>query len=224
MALDTSIPLQAKAPEFNPLQQALQVAQFRMINAQGNALQQQIGANQAVSQSIQRHTDAQGNTDWSGVKGDLASNPAGAYNLPQLTKSLIENQQAQTTLTNTQLEQSIKVQSGLRQGLGSLLTKPDLSPQDVMNFGVTQLQAGAITPQVYQAELASMPQDPQQLRGWVQQHYMSALNGETQLNAMMPKYAQVNTGPATVAVNQNPLAAGGGVGTVGYTVQNGLSP
>jgi hypothetical protein len=40
----------------------------------------------------------------------------------------------------------------------------------------------------------------------------------------MPQYAAVNTGPATVAVNQNPYAASGGVGTVGYTVQNGLSP
>ncbi|MBU9196024.1 hypothetical protein KTD33_15975 [Burkholderia gladioli] len=224
MALDTSIPLQAKAPTSNPLQTALQVAQFRMANAQGNALQQQIGANQAVSQAIQAHTDAQGATDWNAVKGDLAANPAGAYNLPALTKSLIDNQQAQTTLQTGQLEQSIKAQSGLRQGLGSLLAKPDLSPNDVINFAGTQLQAGAITPQVYQAELQSMPQDPQALRGWVQQHYMSALNGETQLNAMMPKYAQINTGPATVAVNQNPLAAGGGVGTVGYTVQNGLSP
>lgn len=64
MALDTSIPLQTKAPANNPLQTALQVAQFRMANAQGNALQQQIGANQAVSQAIQAHTDAQGATDW----------------------------------------------------------------------------------------------------------------------------------------------------------------
>jgi hypothetical protein len=132
--------------------------------------------------------------------------------------------QQQQTLQTGQLDQSIKAQSGLRQGLGSLLTKPDLSAQDVQGFATTQLQAGAITPQVYQAEMQSMPQDPQGLRGWVQQHYMSALSGETQLHAMLPQYAQVNTGPATVAVNQNPLAAGGGVGTVGYTVQNGLSP
>ncbi|MDN7489513.1 hypothetical protein QZM35_17535 [Burkholderia sp. AU45274] len=149
---------------------------------------------------------------------------AGAYNLPQINNSILDAQQKQATLTGTNLDQAMKTQSALRQGLGSLLTKPDLSPQDVMNFGVTQLQAGAITPQVFQAEMQSMPSDPQALRGWLQQHYMSALSGETQLNAMMPKYAQVNTGPATVAVNQNPLAAGGGVGTVGYTVQNGLSP
>lgn len=223
MPLDPSIPLQVKTSEFNPLQQALQVAQFRAINASGQAQQQQLAANQAASEAFKQSTDANGNTDYNKFRSIMASG-AGAYNLPQINNSILDAQQKQATLTGTNLDQAMKTQSALRQGLGSLLTKPDLSPQDVMNFGATQLQAGAITPQVFQAEMQSMPQDPQALRGWLQQHYMSALSGETQLNAMMPKYAQVNTGPATVAVNQNPLAAGGGVGTVGYTVQNGLSP
>lgn len=223
MPLDPSIPLQVKTSEFNPLQQALQVAQFRAINASGQAQQQQLAANQAASEAFKQSTDANGNTDYNKFRSIMASG-AGAYNLPQINNSILDAQQKQATLTGTNLDQAMKTQSALRQGLGSLLTKPDLSPQDVMNFGATQLQAGAITPQVFQAEMQSMPQDPQALRGWLQQHYMSALSGETQLNAMMPKYAQINTGPATVAVNQNPLAAGGGVGTVGYTVQNGLSP
>lgn len=223
MPLDPSIPLQVKTSEFNPLQQALQVAQFRYMNANGQAMQQQLDANRAASEAFKLSTGADGNTDYNKFRSIMASG-AGAYNLPQINNSILDAQQKQATLTGTNLDQAMKTQSALRQGLGSLLTKPDLSPQDVMNFGVTQLQAGSITPQVFQAEMQSMPSDPQALRGWLQQHYMSALSGETQLNAMMPKYAQVNTGPATVAVNQNPLAAGGGVGTVGYTVQNGLSP
>ncbi|WP_155774347.1 hypothetical protein [Burkholderia pseudomultivorans] len=225
MPLDTSIPLQAKTPEFNPLQQALQVAQFRYMNANGQALQQQLDANRAVSAAYQQATDPNtGKVDNNKLMGIISQDPRAAYNMSQIAQGINTQQQQQINIDTAKLEQSIKAQSGLRQGLGSLLTKPDLSPQDVMNFGVTQLQAGAITPQVFQAEMQSMPTDPQALRGWLQQHYMSALSGETQLNAMMPKYAQVNTGPATVAVNQNPLAAGGGVGTVGYTVQNGLSP
>jgi len=51
MPLDTSIPLQTKAPEFNPLQQALQVAQYRAYNANGLAAQQQLAANRATSQA-----------------------------------------------------------------------------------------------------------------------------------------------------------------------------
>ncbi|MDN7894473.1 hypothetical protein QZM93_38390 [Burkholderia cepacia] len=225
MPLDTSIPLQVKTPEFNPLQQALQVAQFRYMNANGQALQQQLDANRAVSAAYQQATDPNtGKVDNNKLMGIISQDPRAAYNMSQIAQGINTQQKQQIDIDTSKLDQAIKAQSGLRQGLGSLLTKPDLSPQDVMGFATTQLQAGSITPQVFQAEMQSMPSDPQALRGWLQQHYMSALSGETQLNAMMPKYAQVNTGPATVAVNQNPLAAGGGVGTVGYTVQNGLSP
>jgi hypothetical protein len=225
MPIDPTIALNANAPKpINPLQQALSVAQFRALNASGLAQQQQLDANRATSAAYQQATDpTTGQVDNNKLVGILSQDPAAAYNLPQVIQGINTQKQQQQTLQTGALDQSIKAQSSLRQGLGSLLSKQDLSPQDVQGFATTQLQAGAITPQVYQAEMQSMPQDPQQLRQWVSQHYMSALSGETQLHAMLPQYAQINTGPATVAVNQNPLALSGGVGTVGYTVQNGLS-
>jgi hypothetical protein len=225
MPIDPSIALNANRPApANPLQQALSIAQFRALNASGLAQQQQLAANRATSAAYQQATDpTTGQVDNNKLVGILSQNPDAAYNLPQVIQGIGAQKQQQQTLQTGALDQSIKAQSGLRQGLGSLLTKQDLSPQDVQNFATTQLQAGSITHQVYQAEMQSMPQDPQQLRQWVSQHYMSALSGETQLHAMLPQYAQINTGPATVAVNQNPLALSGGVGTVGYTVQNGLS-
>lgn len=225
MPIDPSIALNANRPApANPLQQALSIAQFRALNASGLAQQQQLAANRATSAAYQQATDpTTGQVDNNKLVGILSQNPDAAYNLPQVIQGIGAQKQQQQTLQTGALDQSIKAQSGLRQGLGSLLTKQDLSPQDVQNFATTQLQAGTITPQVYQAEMQSMPQDPGQLRQWVSQHYMSALSGETQLHAMLPQYAQINTGPATVAVNQNPLAVSGGVGTVGYTVQNGLS-
>jgi hypothetical protein len=226
MPIDPSIALNSNRPApANPLQQALSIAQYRALNANGLAAQQQLAANRATSAAYQQATDpTTGQVDNNKLVGILSQNQDAAYNLPNVIQGINTQKQQQQTLQTGQLDQSIKAQTGLRQGLGSLLTKPDLSPQDVQGFATTQLQAGSITPQVYQAEMQSMPQDPQQLRQWVSQHYMSALSGETQLHAMLPQYAQINTGPATVAVNQNPMAAGGGVGTVGYTVQNGLSP
>lgn len=230
MPIDPSIALNANAPKpTNPLQTALSVAQYRMANAQGNALQQQIGANQAVSKAIQANTDASGNTDWNAVKGSLASDPSGAYGLPALVSSLTANQKAGVDLQSAQIDQAQKAQTNLRQGLGSLLVKPDLSPTDVQGFAKTQLQSGAITPQIYQAEMQSMPQDPSQLRPWLAQHFQSVLSAEQQMANMKPQYSTINTGPANVAVNQNPYAIGPngqplGVGSVGYTVQNGLSP
>jgi hypothetical protein len=229
MALDTSIALNANAPQpTNPLQTALQVAQFRAYNANGLAAQQQLDANNAASRAFQQSTDENGNTDYNKFRSIMAQG-AGAYNLPQINKGILEQQQAQATLDGTRLEQAQKAQGALRTGMGSLLTKPDLSPADVQQFTNTMVKAGAIPQQVADAELQNVPQEPVQLRAWVAQHYQSALSGEAQLANMKPQFAQVNTGPATVAVNQNPNAIGAngqpmGVGSVGYTVNNGLSP
>lgn len=231
MPIDPSIALNANAPKpINPLQQALSVAQYRALNASGLAQQQQLDANRATSAAYQQATDpTTGQVDNNKLVGILSHNPDAAYNLPQVIQGINTQKQQQQTLQTGQIDQSLKAQTALRSGLGSLLTKPDLSPQDVSNFATTQLQAGAITPQVYQAELQSMPQDPAQLRPWLAQHFNSALSSETQLSNMKPQFASINSGPATVAVNQNPNAIGAngqpmGVGSVGYTVQNGLSP
>jgi hypothetical protein len=231
MPIDPSIALNANAPKpINPLQQALSVAQFRALNASGLAQQQQLDANRATSAAYQQATDpTTGQVDNNKLVGILSQDPAAAYNLPQVIQGINTQKQQQQTLQTGQIDQSLKAQTALRQGLGSLLTKADLSPQDVQGFATTQLQSGAITPQIYRAEMQSMPQDPTQLRPWLAQHFQSVLSAEQQMANMKPQYSTINTGPANIAVNQNPYAVGPngqqiGVGTVGYTVQNGLSP
>jgi hypothetical protein len=231
MPIDPSIALNANAPKpMNPLQDALQVAQFRALNASGLAQQQLLAANRATSAAYQQATDpTTGQVDNNKLVGILSQNPDAAYNLPQVIQGINTQKQQQQTLQTGQIDQSLKAQTALRQGLGSLLTKPDLSSGDVQGFAQTQLQSGAITPQIYQAEMQSMPQDPAQLRPWLAQHFQSVLSAEQQMANMKPQYSTINTGPSNVAVNQNPYAIGPngqpiGVGSVGYTVQNGLSP
>jgi hypothetical protein len=231
MALDTSIALNANAPQpTNPLQQALQIAQFRAYNANGQAAQQGLEANRAISQAYQQATDPiTGKVDNNKLMGIISQDPAAGYKLGEVVQSINTQKQQEATLDTTRLDQAQKAQGALRSGMGSLLTKPDLSPADIQGFVGTMVKAGAIPQQVADAELQSMPQDPAQIRPWLAQHFNSALSGEQQLANMKPQFAQVNTGPATVAVNQNPNAIGAngqpmGVGSVGYTVGNGLSP
>lgn len=210
--LDYTIPLKTQVPQANPLQTAMQAAQFRMSNLNAQALQQGIDANNAASEAFKAATDANGNTDYNKFRSIMAQG-AGAYNLPQINNSILDAQQKQQTLDTGKIDQAIKTQSGLRQGLGSLLTKKDLSPQDVVGFGITQLQAGAITPQVLQAEIQSMPQDPAQLRQWLTQHYQAALSGETQLRAMTPTPTLVDQGGTAKYVDTNALTNPGIIGT-----------
>lgn len=213
MPIDYTIPLKAgTGAQTNPLQSALQAAQFRMASLNSQALQQGIDANNAASQAFKESTDANGNTDYNKFRSIMASG-AGAYNLPQINNSILEAQQKQQTLDTGKLEQSIKTQTNLRQGLGSLMQKPDLSPNDVLGFMSTQLQAGAVTPQVVAAEIQSMPSDPGQLRQWLTQHYQSALSGETQLRAMTPTPTLVDQGGTAKYVDTNALTNPGIIGT-----------
>jgi hypothetical protein len=231
MPIDTSIALNANAPQpTNPLQTALQVAQFRAYNANGLQAQQSLAANRAISSAYQQATDpTTGQVDNNKLMGIISQDPDAANKLGEVVQGINTQKQQQATLEGTRLDQAQKAQGALRSGMGSLLTKPDLSPGDIQGFVGTMVKAGAIPQQVAEAELQSMPQDPAQIRPWLAQHFNSALSGEQQLANMKPQFAQVNTGPATVAVNQNPNAIGAngqpmGVGSVGYTVGNGLSP
>jgi hypothetical protein len=231
MALDTSIALNANAPQpTNPLQTALQVAQFRAYNANGLQAQQSLAANRAISRAYQQATDpTTGQVDNNKLMGIISQDPDAANKLGEVVQSINTQKQQQATLDGTRLDQAQKAQGALRSGMGSLLTKADLSPTDIQGFVGTMVKAGAIPQQVAEAELQSMPQDPAQIRPWLAQHFNSALSGEQQLANLKPQFAQINTGPATVAVNQNPNAIGAnghpmGVGSVGYAVNNGLSP
>lgn len=231
MPIDPSIALNANAPKpTNPLQTALQVAQYRTANAQSQGLQQQLDANRATSAAYQQATDpTTGQVDNNKLMALISQDPRAAYNMSAIAQGINTQRQQQATLDTTKLDQAQKAQTALRSGMGSLLAKPDLSPTDIQGFVGTMVKSGSIPQQVADAELQSMPQDPAQLRPWLAQHFNSALSGEQQLANMKPSFAPVNTGPATVAVNQNPNAIGAngqpmGVGSVGYTVQNGLSP
>jgi len=212
MPLDYTIPLKAQVPQTNPLQTAMQAAQFRMSNLNAQALQQGIDANNAASEAFKQATDPNGNTDYNKFRSIMAQG-AGAYNLPQINNSILDAQQKQQTLDTGKLEQAIKVQSGLRQGLGSLMQKRDLTAADILGFAGTQLQAGAVTPQVVAAEVQSMPQDPAQLRQWLAQHYQAALSGETQLRAMTPTPTLVDQGGTAKYVDTNALTNPGIIGT-----------
>ena len=231
MAIDPSIALNANAPQQpNPLQTALQVAQFRAYNANSQAAQQSLDANRAISSAYQQATDpTTGQVDNNRLMAIISQDPAAGYKLGEVVQGINTQRQQQANLNSTLYDQAQKGQAYLRSGIGSLLTKPDLTAADVQQFAGTAVKAGALSPQIYEAELQSMPQDPAQLRPWLAQHFNSALSAEQQIANMKPQFAQINSGPATIAVNQNPNAIGPNgqpmpVGSVGYTVQNGLSP
>lgn len=80
--LDTSIALQAKAPEMtNPLEMMLKVGQYKYLQQNSNKLQSEMDSTNALGQAIQRNTGPNGKVNLPGVLADAAQSPDAAYAL-----------------------------------------------------------------------------------------------------------------------------------------------
>lgn len=229
MPIDPNIALNANMPApANPLQQALSIAQFRALNASGQASQQQLAANRATSAAYQQATDpTTGQVDNNKLVGILSQNSDAAYNLPQVIQGINTQKQQQITNDTSTFDLKKKQMDWGNSTAGMIASNPDATQADVLDIMRQGVANKMIDPQSAMMVLATLPpanSPPGAVAAWAAHHIANAGGPQAQMDLMKPSYANVNTGPATVAVNQNPYSSTGGVGTVGYTVQNGLSP
>lgn len=230
MPIDPSIALNANAPQpMNPLQTALQVAQYRTANAQGQALQQQLAANRATSRAYQSSIDpATGQLDTNKLSSALAADPDAAYNYADTMKNVQAQKQAQQTydtgavkLSGDQIDLANKMNQTIYQRLSTL------DPNDP-NFSAKILQNGADLISQYHADpamvishLQTIPADPAGRAAWLQKGLASVSSTMDNLKAMTPSPTQVDTGGQKQYVDTNPLTNPNIVGT---TLQNTLTP
>lgn len=222
MPIDPSIPLQAKAPQMNPLQTALQALQLRYMNASTNQLQQSMTANQAVSQAIQRNTRPDGSLDLAGVQSDIARNPDAAYNLQQTTGTNLAQQGQQTQNSRTNLALQSEQQTMLGQQISTLINKPDLTRDDVVNMAVNTAKTFGLPPNIVQQSVAGIPNDPVQLKPYLYSKLASLQAPGSQLESMTPGGANVDTGPNVAITNTRPAA--GPIGAPVAVYNKGLTP
>lgn len=229
MPLDTSIPLQAQAPQLNPLQMALQAAQFRAFNANGLAAQQQLAANRATSQAYQQAVDPNtGQLDTNKLSALIAQNPDSAYNYAQTMKSVMDARQAQQTydrgqigLNDDQIENAKKAYTYTAQRFGTLdPNDPDFSGK-LLGVAADTVKYGHVDPNVVISSLANVPPDPAGRAAWLQRGISAAQDAAAQLNSITPKPAQVDTGGAITYQDTNPISNPSIVGT---TMQKSLDP
>lgn len=221
MALDPSIPLQAKAPDFNPLATMLQVGQYKQLQQSSRRLQMDTDANQAVGQAIQANTGADGTVNLLGVQKQLASNPTAAYNLQGATGTNLVQQGQQTANGQAQLSLTSDQQQHMAQQLGTLLAKPDLSFSDAVQTAASAGKLYGLPDAVIQRSIAAMPTEPGELKSYIQARVASLQAPGAQLGTMTPNPTQVDDGATKQYIDTNPISNPGIVGT---TVQNKLSP
>jgi hypothetical protein len=229
MPLDTSIALQAQAPQFNPLQMALQAAQFRAYNANGLAAQQQLNANMATSRAYQASVDpTTGQLDTNKLSSALASEPDAAFNYGATMKSVMDARQAQQTydrgqigLNNDQIDNARKAYTYTAQQFGKLDPSDPQFESKLLKVASDTVEFGHVDPKVVISSLSNVPPDAAGRAAWLQRGIAAAKDAAGQLESITAKPTQVNDGMTKRYLDTNAITNPGIVGT---TVQNQLSP
>lgn len=229
MPLDTSIPLQAQAPQFNPLQMALQATQLRAYNTNAQAQQQQLDSNLATSAAYQQATDPKtGQVDNNKLIGILSQDQRAAYNLPQVMQGIQTLKQGQQTYDKGAVELNNAQRDNYANGLKFFTQQfATVDPKDpnaagkIMQIGADAVTNGHIAPSVYKAMVNQMPDDPKQWPQFLQQKLASFQDAGAQLGSITPKPTQVDNGSTKQYIDTNPISNPGIVGT---SIHNQLSP
>lgn len=187
--------------------------------------QQQLQANQVFSKAYQESTDpTTGNVDFNKLQALAASGGAGAY-LPQFMGQVAQQRNSQLDYQTKQIELAAKSQADIRSRLGSLMSNPQLGQADQSKTIAQQIvesaQSGALPADQALQYIRTIPTDPTEQQAWVKQHFLTSLEGEAKLKALMPNTIPINTGGNTTLVNIDPLT---GKPSQAGQLQNTLSP
>lgn len=187
--------------------------------------QQQLQANQVFSQAYKDSTDPQtGNVDFNKLQALASKGGAGAF-LPQFMGQVAQQRNAQVDYDTKKIDLALKAQTDIRSRVGALMSDPQLGQADISktiaNQVVEAVQGGTLPPQQGLQFINSIPTDPRQQQAWVKQHFLSSLDGEAKLKAMLPQTQIVNSGGQSNIINIDPLT---GQPRQAGAIQNTLSP
>jgi len=224
MPLDYTIPLKAsQGTQTNPLQTAMLAMQMRVANLHANQLQQSMGANSAISEAIQRNTGSDGTVNLSGVQSDLAKDPRAAYDLQVTTGTNLQQQGAQNTVNSGSLDLQKQRLWMITQQMGTLLNKPDLTRDDMVNAAVTMGKNFGLPQATVDQFEAGIPTDTSQLKPFLASKLAALQGAGEQLTSMTPGGGSVDTGPNVAVTNQR-LASGMPIGAPVTVYNKGLTP
>lgn len=226
MALDPSIPLQARTPDINPLATMLGVQQYKNLQQTGNRLQLDTDANLAAGRAIQRNTGADGKVNLLMAQRDLASDPAAAYNLQAMTgQNLIQQGQQVSNDTNTFALHKDYTNTALQTASG-LLRDPRISAPDgqydpekasmALSEAFNQMVTKGVP--VNQALVATAPfvnaiHQPGAVASMLKNTLVGQLGAPQQLSATTPNPTATTDGATTTFRDTNPITNPGIVGT-----------
>lgn len=169
------------------------------------------GAQQTIGRAMQQAMDpATGQVNHQRFQELLAGNPMAAFLAPQ---ALIQARQLEGATTQVQAGQAqlgMLRLNNVRQSVQGLLANPQVSREDVLREITNLLRLPSeqrpFDEATAAAQLATLPSDPAGVRRWLMQRMASTDQGLQQLQQFLPRPAMINTGPASVGVDMNPVS------------------
>jgi hypothetical protein len=232
MALDPSIILQARQPQLpNPMELAQHAATLRQLGLQSQA--SQLGIEQSQRNLAQEKTLADlyrnnvdpttGQVDQAGVIGGMAGAGLGEK-IPAYQKSLADASKSQTDQQTAEFDLHKKKLDLVGGTLASLVQKPDLTTQDAIDALSGLTQQGVISSQQGAQVARALPGNPQQLRAFLIQQGLKAMDVSKQLDAqikMRPIYNEQDRG---AVINEGTIDPMTGQRTAGTNVAKEMTP
>ena len=112
----------------------------------------------------------------------------------------------------------------MKQTMGALYQRQDLTKDLVLQAGQELVQAGILKPEMYEKAIATMPDDPMQLRARLRDGLASQMKPEDILTAFAPKPEKIDNGQTIGFRDTNPNSPTYGQATGGAPVQKQMTP
>jgi hypothetical protein len=223
MAIDPSIVLSGRQYEAPDLSKLVQLRNLRLAGDTA-----QLNFDQATTQAEQQRTLAdiyKGATNSDGtinndtLLSSMAQRGLGAQ-IPGTVKATREANRADVEAKGADLKFKQQRLQMTGSALASLLQKPDVTHDDVINVFSNLVQQGIATPDEGAAAVRSLP-GPNQLRPFLIQKAAETMEAEKQLTTLAPKYDEQDRGGV---INQGTLNPVTGQRTAGVDVAKTATP
>lgn len=208
----------AKVMQIQGAQRENQLGQLKM-----DEYQRGLADTNALNTLYQGALGADGKIDRNALYTGAAKSGLGSK-IPALQKGFMEADKGQAEVDEKTFKLAKERHDIFKSTLGALANEPGLSKDLVIQAGQSLVQQGILPAELFQKSMASMPDDPMQLRQRLIQGVKSQMTPEQMFTVFAPKPEKMDNGQQISFRDTNPNSPTYGQETAGGVVQKVTTP
>lgn len=228
MPIDPSIALSVRPVQFNdPVEQQSRIQAMQLNGMQVAQAQQEQQQQRTLADLYRGNTGQDGKVDSQGMLRGMASAGLGAK-IPGYQKQMLDTQKAEADLGKVGIETDaakfklqkdrLNASNGM---LASLLSKPAVTHEDVIQGIAGIVQRGFASPEEGAAIIKSLPGHPEALRDFLMQKGLEGMDEAKRMELLVPKFEKMDLGGKVQTGTTNQLT---GKFTPGQALSKTVTP